>query len=153
MPETTKAPSELDSLAFEIYKAGVASSNRPGEAWAIESYRKAEMFLAVRSKIQNGTVKAAIPEGPQLAEVCAPNLPKTHPINLVSQRFGDLKKVNRIQAYLANNKASPNSEDSELELLERVRREFVECEKWGKEELSTARVVFPAYTKMTISSQ
>ena len=152
MPEP-KQTTELDQLAFEIFKTGVAMSPRPAEQWAIEAYRKAETFLAIRNKIQTGTVKAAAPAGPQLADACAPNLHKYHPINLISQRFGDLKKVSRIDAFLKNNKPSPTVDDPDQELLERVKREFADCESWDKPALATARSVFPAYTQPTTSSQ
>jgi hypothetical protein len=138
----TKAFDDLDSLAFEIYSARLAHpQQRGGEHVAIDSYRQAETFLSVRDRARGGKLKAKADDGSTLADCSAPNLRQTHPHNLVSQRFGDLVKVNRIKAWLDKN---PTPESAPEELVGRINREFPEL-SWDLPTVNTARAIFPAY--------
>lgn len=141
----TKPNIELDSFAFEIFKEAVAKSpaSRGGEQQARAAYVKAEAFMAVRDKVRAGELKAVKPDGPVLADCCAPNLKRTHPFNLVSQRFGSLEKVNRIAAFLDKN---PTPEGEPDELIAKVNREFPDL-SWDLPAINTARTIFPAYVK------
>lgn len=141
-----KPNAELEAMAFEIFKQAVANSpaNRGGEQQAISAFKKAEMFLAVRDKVRNGELSTTKPTGPQLADCCCPNQHKLHPHNLVSQRFGDLNKVNRIAAFLARN--PPSQDRPETDIAEAVNREFSDL-SWKDSEVKIARAIFPAYCK------
>jgi len=134
---------ELDDFAFEIYKQAVATSpvNRGGEQQARAAYAKAEAFIAVRDRVRAGELKAVKPDGPQLAECSAPKLRRTHPFNLVSSRFGDLKKVSLISKWLDSN---PTPESEPEELVTRINREFPDL-SWDLPAINTARVIFPEY--------
>lgn len=145
---------ELDALAFEIYSKRVASHpvRRGGERDALDSYRKAEAFLAVRKKVRSGETKVKDDGLVELCDCCAPNLPRSHPHNLVAKVFtdrkgtqiqGDLAKVQRIAAWLYKN---PTPESDPEELVSRINREFPEL-NWEQKEVNTARAVFPAYCK------
>jgi hypothetical protein len=147
---TTESKDELHEKAFEIYSAMVAKSptGRGGEQQARAAYRKAEAFLAVRDGMQSGTMKASKTDGPVLADCCAPNLHRTHPYNLVSQRFGDLAKVGRIKKWLD---ANPTPERDPEELVGRLKEQFPEL-VWdtpplnpGTSTINIARAIFPAY--------
>lgn len=133
---------ELDAFAFEIFKQSVANSsvNRGGEQHARAAYAKAGAFLAVRDRVRAGEVKT-VNDGPKLCDVCAPNLRRSHPHNLVSQRFGDLNKVNRISKWLEQN---PTPESDPEELVTRINREFTDL-SWDMPTVNTARAVFPEY--------
>ena len=124
---------ELDELAFRIYSEMVAKqpANIAAERLALASYRKAESFLSVRGRVRSGELEATEPTGPQLADCSAPNLKKTHPHNLVSQRFGDLKRVEQIKAWLDKN---PTAET------------YPELD-WDVPTTNVARTIFPAYVK------
>lgn len=152
--ETKEQSSELDELAFEIYSKRVAAHpvKGGGERDALDSYRKAEAFLAVRKRVRAGETKVKEPDGPELCDCCAPNLPRNHPHNLVAKVFtdrkgtkipGDLAKVNRIAAWLNKN---PTPESDPEELVSRINHEFPELD-WTQTEINTARAVFPAYCK------
>lgn len=144
---------ELDDLAFEIYKerVGRGLTRRNGEHEAAESYRRAEAFLAVRKKVRAGELKPTKEEGPQLAESCAPNLPRTHPINLVARVHidrkgvetpGNLDKIRRIKDWLDKN---PTPEDDPERLVHQFGREFHDL-GWDLPKINTARAIFGAYT-------
>jgi hypothetical protein len=132
---------ELDQLAFEIFKTRVANhpSNRGGENYAIDAYRKAEMFLNIRARVRAGELKPQKPTH-SLADACAPNLKPTHPINLVSQRFGKQEKVNRIAAFLEPHKTTPDEE-----LVDKLKREFPDLDWWDDKVLAAARAIIPHF--------
>lgn len=136
---------ELDSFAFEIFKEVVAKSpaSRGGEQQALAAYKKAEAFMAVRERVRSGDTKPAKVDGPVLADCFAPKLKKTHPHNLVSQKYGNLEKVNRIAQYLDKNPTPENEPD---ELIARFNREFTDL-GWDLPAINTARAIFPAYCK------
>lgn len=145
-----KTSSELDDLAFRIYSERVAAG-RGGEAVAIDSYRKATDFVTVRDKMRTGQLSAAKPEGVQLAECCAPNLDRNHPLNLVAKVFtdrkgasfpGDISKVRRINKWLSEN---PTPESDPEELVPRLSQSFPEL-GWNLPTINTARAVFPNYS-------
>ena len=130
-PVKPVANPELESLAFEIFKETVAKipANRLGEQVAIEAYRKAEAFLKIRDRVRSGEPLVKQADGPQLCDASAPNLKKTHPHNLVSKRFGDLAKVNRIAKWLGDNPTTETSEEMD----------------WDAPTTALARVLLPAY--------
>lgn len=138
-----KPNTELDQLAFEIFTQMVAKSsiNRGGEQQARAAYVKAEAFLAVRDRVRAGDMKAVKPEGPVMADCFAPNLKRSHPFNLVSQKMGDLNKVNRIAKWLDSN---PTPESDPEELVTRINREFPDL-SWDQPTINTARVILPEY--------
>lgn len=138
-----KTNTELDSLAFEIFKQSVASSpgNRGGEQQALASYKKAEAFIAVRDRVRSGEAKPV--KADVLADCSAPNLKPTHPFNLVSQRFGSLEKVNRIAQFLDKHPTPAGEPD---ELVGSINRAFPEL-SWDIPMINTARAIFPAYCK------
>lgn len=141
---------ELDELAFRIYsqKAASHSARRGGDREAIDAYKQAEAFLAVRAKVRAGEMKTVSAAEDLLADCSAPNLPETHPLNLVSRRFGDIAKVRRINDWLEKN---PTPERDTEELVSRFRRAFPEV-NWSAPShgealavINVARAVFPVY--------
>src|SRR4051794_18279344 len=106
------ATMELDSIALQIYSARIANTPRnvSGETVALDSYRKAEAFLAAKAKVAKGALRQEKIAGPRLAEFCTPNLPKTHPHNLVASTgnaeadASRLKKIRDVFAWLTENK-------------------------------------------------
>lgn len=130
-PEKTN-PEQLEKYAFHLFSARSAANQRRGtEALAIEAYRDAEAFIAVTNRVRSGEQSTAKPTGAILSEVSAPNLKPTHPHNLVSQRFGNLKRVRDIADKLEKN---PNLDT------------FDELD-WGPQEVKLARIIFPAYAE------
>src|SRR5688572_2646888 len=94
---------ELDELSFRLYAERISKmpAGAGGEAAAAWAYRKAEEFVAVRSRVQAGESPSLVES--RLSEVSAPNLRPTHPHNLVSRRFsetngGEAKVLARIKA-------------------------------------------------------
>lgn len=137
-----KNAAELDRLA-ELFMAH-APATIPPERLAIACYKKATAFLAVRDKIRSGEINVEPTKeakGVQLSTCSAPNLKKSHPLNLVSQRFGNLDRVNRIKLWLDKN---PTPERDPSDLVPRLQREFPDLE-WGVAEINVAREVFPHY--------
>lgn len=144
---------ERDSLAFQIFCQRVASHpvKRGGEHEALDAFKKAEAFLAVRKKLASGEVKVKEVEGIQLADCCAPNLPRTHPLNLVAkvhtnrksgvQTHGDLARVSKINDWLYRN---PTPETNPDELVNRLGAAFPEL-GWDLPTINVARAVFPNY--------
>lgn len=140
-----KTTPELDALAERIFCEAVVNSpsKRSGEDLATQAYARAAEFLKVQKKMQSGGLSHDKANGPRLSNCCAPNLHKRHPHNLVSQRFGDLNLVQKINAWLASN---PTPETDPEEILPRLRRDFPEL-GWGLPDINTARAIFPAYCK------
>lgn len=142
---------ELDTLAFELFKQRASNLRQASEFEAIQAYKQAETFLAVRAKVQSGELTPAEPEGPQLADCCCPNLPRTHPYNLVARLHtdrkgvetpGDLGKVNRVKKWLDKN---PTPETDPENLVARLNREFPEL-GWDLPTINTARTILPSYS-------
>ena len=121
----------LERRAFELFIARRAQLGLRGDAEQIaaECYHDAEAFLKVFHRVRAGEDPTARPAVPQLSDCCAPNLKPTHPVNMVSQRFGTLEQVQRIHTRL--------QADQELTALP----EF----EWGAAEIHTARALFPAF--------
>ena len=134
MPKDDKTPARDDVIeqrAFQLFSARRAQLGLRGlaEQIAAECYRDAEAFLTVAERVRAGEAPAAKPTGPQLADCCAPNLKATHPINMVSQRFGKLDRVQEIHDRLQT--------DEKLDSLPEY--------DWGLSEIHTARTLFPAF--------
>lgn len=140
MATDKQSTSELDDLAFRIYAERV-SSGRGGEHIAVDAYRKAADFVAVRDKMRAGELNPQKPVGPQLADCSSPNLPKSHPYNLVSQRFGSLERVAKVKAWLDKN---PTPESDPSELIPRLSAAFPDL-AWDLPTINAARQIFPAY--------
>ena len=150
--EPMQKDTELDTLAFDIFSKRVAAKPATsGEQDAALAYRQAEAFLAIRKKFRAGELKAKEPEGVQLCDCCAPNLPRVHPVNLVAKNYanrrdgvphpGDLHKVNRILRWLNGN---PTPEGDPGQLVARLNREFPEL-GWDLPTINVARQLFPQY--------
>lgn len=138
--KTTVAGDDRDDLAFQLFaaRAAVLPPGRAGERHAEDAYRAADAFLRVKARA--GALVAEKPAGPRLADASCPNQKPTHPLNLVSQRFGDLARVNRIKQWLDRN---PTPEREPEELTARLNREF--GLDWDTPQVGLARQVFPAY--------
>lgn len=136
------AEGDRDDLAFQLFAAKSASLplGRAGKMQAEDAYRQADAFLAVRAQAREGKLSPDKPAGPQLADCSCPNVKPTHPLNLVSRRFGDLQRVNRIKAWLDRN---PTPQDEPDELTARLNREF--GLDWDTPQVSLARATFGAY--------
>lgn len=152
-PASPSDNSERDALAFQIFCQAHASRalRRDGEREAIESFRKADAFLAVKKKMASGELKVNKPDGPQLAECCLPNQDANHPLNLVAKMYtnrktgasrpGDLNKVAAIKKWLDRN---PTPEGNPEELVNRLNAEFSNL-NWDLPTINVARAVFPSY--------
>ena len=70
---------------------------------------------------------ASIADSSPLDPAFAANLKKTHPINLMSKEWGDLRKVREALKFLEENPS--------LEAYEEL--------SWGKPEVNQARALFP----------
>lgn len=133
---------ELEELAAEFAKASAAGNPRSdGTASAVAAFRNAAAFLAVRDKMRSGGLTSDKATGPQLADCCAPNLPKTHPHNMVSSRFGNLDRVQKVKAWLD---AHPTPESEPETLIPDINRAFPEI-SWDLPTINTARTLFPFY--------
>ena len=126
---------ERDELAFRLYAERIAKmpAQVNGEESSRWAFRKAEDFLTIRERIRAGTESTKAPEGPQLAEVSAPNLKPTHPHNLVSNRFGNLAKVREVKDWLDKH---PRSDESPVAYAPL---------DWDAPTTNLARVLLPNY--------
>lgn len=141
---------ELDTMAFELFTKTPLSMR--GEKVVTDCYRKAQEFITCRDSIRSGKLEVKKPEGPQLADCCAPNLPRNHPHNLVAavytdkagaKHLGDIEKINRIKKWLD---ANPTPETDQDQIVPRLAQSFPEL-GWDASAILTARAVFPAYCK------
>lgn len=116
----------------ELFTVTMAHAVNPEHATRVArmTLKTAEAFVAMQEAYDAGELEPEKPHrGPQLDIACAPNLPKNHPFNMASQKFGDLKLVEKVYDWL---EANPEAE---------AYPEF----GWGKPEVNTARTIFPNY--------
>ena len=126
--DKTRDSSQLTSIALELFKERSWQSGISPEQLAIDCYRDATAFLATTADVIAGKIELSSDETNPLDIAFAPNLKKTHPINLMSQALGDLAKV---QSVLAELDANPGIDSYEQY-------------GWGKTEVNQARALFPA---------
>jgi hypothetical protein len=131
MAKDNQAAASVEQLATRLFADRTARnpSGRATEATVLACYRDAETFMQTMAKIQAGELSPSTPAGPQLADASCPNLKPTHPLNMVSSRYGNLKRVQDLHAKL--------EADPKIETIDEL--------DWGKQEVLTAREVFPAY--------
>lgn len=118
----------LTDVALELFKTRSMSPGINPEQLAIDCFRSAKSFLAVSELVQSGEIAAIDNDTNPLDVACAPNLKKTHPVNLMSRAWGDVKKV---ESVLAELEADPSAES-------------YEPFGWGRPEVNQARALFPA---------
>lgn len=162
-PKQADAPAtpvaDLDEMAFRIFSQRAAMLGRKlTDADAVESYRLANAFVAVREKFHTGELTPKAPAGPRLADCCCPNQPRNHPHNLVAalytdrksgyQSKGDPERVKRIADWLDRN---PTPESNPDELVHRLSREFPDL-GWDLPQINTARQIFPFYAKQAVAA-
>ncbi len=119
---------KLESVALELFKARSAAQVGNPRQLAIGCFRDAKAFLATTERVLAGELDVSNDETNPLDIAFAPNLKRTHPINLMSREWGDFRKV---QAALAELESDPAAE-------------FYEPYSWGKPEVNQARALFPA---------
>ena len=147
---------ELDRIALSIFSATVSGmpASRTGEMFAIRAYQHAESFLAVQKRVKSGGLKTKSEAQSALANCFAPNLPETHPLNLVSQKFGDLATIKKIHAWL---EAHPVPEKEPAQFVREFKKAFPNLQWEGPTlgetlaNFNVAREVFPAYVGKTVS--
>ncbi|WP_397570653.1 hypothetical protein [Schlesneria sp. T3-172] len=94
---------------------------------AVACFRDARLFLDVAKDALSGKLDAN-EWVTALDAAFAPNLKRTHPINLMSHALGSLKDVKRVHEALNANVAAESYDEYE----------------WGKQEVALARHMFPA---------
>lgn len=132
---------ELDELAFRLYAERISKSTAQvnGEQLTGWAYRKAQEFISARDKIKAGD--KALTRESKLADASAPNLKKTHPLNLVSQRFaeengGEDRVLNRIKDALGWLRDHPRSDENPI---------AYEGMDWDVPTTNLARTILPIY--------
>lgn len=151
MANESKLDTELESVALRIYVERAGNRNAiafGSEQIAAACFREAEAFLAVRDKVRNKELSTAVDSGPKLSEASAPNLSPLHPLNLISQRFGDLKRVRVLNEWLKNH---PTPEKEPETIVDEINKQFRDL-NWRANTpgealaiINTARTVFPAF--------
>lgn len=128
-PSDKSAPSpRLNDIALELFKSRSPQAGITPQQLAMNCFRDARVFLEVADQVVSKTWDS-VPEDTNPLDVAfAPNLKRTHPINLMSRAWGDIKLV---QKALADLNANPKAESYELY-------------GWGKPEINQARALFPA---------
>lgn len=121
-----QAGDRLQEVAFDLFKNSRQGVGSP-EQHAIKCFRDGAAFLAAADKIKSGEINIVAIDNNPLDEAYAPNLKKTHPINLMSRQWGNIKKVREFYELVK----SPN-----VTAIEEL--------NWGLPECNTARALFPA---------
>lgn len=118
----------LGAVALELFKTRSMQLGTTPQQLAIHCFRDAKAFLTIVEQLAAGELDLNVEDTNPLDAAYAPNLKRTHPINLMSRAWGDIKKV---QAALADLDANPAAET-------------YEPYGWGKPEVNQARALFPA---------
>ena len=117
----------LTTVALELFKTRSMQPGTTPNQLAIHCFRDAKAFLAITEQLVAGEIDLNVEDSNPLDSAFAPNLKRTHPINLMSRSWGDIKKV---EAALAELEANPAAD-------------VYEPYGWGKPEVNQARVLFP----------
>lgn len=119
---------ELKAVALELFKVrrngGVSAAQV-----ALSCFRDAQSFLDVADQIEMGDLELGADKNP-LDDGYAPNLSKTHPINLMSKEWGDIQKVR-----------------DALKIVESPTVNSLDQYHWGKNECNLARTLFPGFLR------
>lgn len=124
---STNSPN-LTNVALELFKGRSVQSGISSHQLAMNCFRDANIFLNAAAQVQAGNLDFLEAETNPLDVAFAPNLKRTHPINLMSRAWGDLAAV---QKAFNDLDANPKAES-------------YEPHGWGKPEVNQARVLFPA---------
>ena len=127
-PKSGVTDTAIAELAKQIFVEQFGHSQIGYKQLTINSFRAATEFLAGAQSVQNGEIDLFEEDRNPLDDAKAPNLKKTHPINLMSKAWGDVRLV---QAALDDLDANPAAET-------------YEPYGWGKPEVNQARALFPA---------
>lgn len=135
--KVSNANRDVLELAQEIFTQSSAMfGGRATRQNAVQAIRAAEEFMTAKAEYESGQL--AKPSDIWGGDCCAPNMPKMHPLNLVSAERNIASKganrelVNRIAKWLASN---PNEDQAYED----------ETWKWTRDETKTARKLFTAY--------
>lgn len=127
MANEKNSDAELKAVALELFKASRVAGVSAQQI-ATRCFKDASAFLEVSTKVLSGSVDIFAEDNNPLDEAFAPNLKKTHPINLMSREWGSLEKVREVLSDLDQN--------PKLESYEKY--------GWGLPEVNQARMLFPA---------
>lgn len=127
-PDSNHDPLNLTSVALELFKSRSIHQGSSPQQLAIGCFRDAKAFLAAADNVLSGEIDLSDEDTNPLDPAFAPNLKKTHPINLMSRIWGDLNKVRNVLAELDANPATDTYEPY----------------SWGKPEVNQARALFPS---------
>jgi hypothetical protein len=119
---------EIKIIAIELFKVRSGLPGASAQQLATGCVRDAMIFVHTFNEAITGGDRLLAEDSDPLDTAFAPNLSKTHPINLMSRARGNLQKV---QLALADLEANPAAE-------------FYETYNWGKPEINQARALFPA---------
>ncbi len=135
MPENQnqKAENKLEQLAFNLFgqRMAMLGSHAAGTV-AKKCFRDADAFLKTATEIAEKGIKEFVDTNP-LDDAYAPNLPKKHPLNLMSKEWGDLSRVRSVLKKLELDPKAEVLNDADIE--------------WGAIEVGTARRLFPDVVK------
>lgn len=123
------APSpKLNDIALELFKGRSPQPGITPQQLVMNCFRDAKVFLEVADQLVSEPWESVEEETNPLDVAFAPNLKRTHPINLMSRAWGDIMLVRKALSELdANPKAV-----------------VYEPYGWGKPEINQARALFPA---------
>lgn len=126
--DTADEQFNVAAVALQLFKERSTQSGISPKQLAIECFRDATAFTQVAEDIATGDVDLNSEDDNPLDVAYAPNLKRTHPVNLMSRTWGDLEKVREVINDLDANPAV----------------ESYELYEWGKPEVNQARYLFPA---------
>lgn len=126
--DSKKEEVDVNHIALELFKERSSQTGISPEQIAIDCFRDAKAFAKIAERVLYDDIELAHADSNPLDAAFAPNLKRTHPINLISKAWGDLTKV---KAALVELEANPGAE-------------HYEPFGWGKPEINQARVLFPS---------
>ena len=126
--ESLKNNMKVATVALELFKQRSSQSGINPKHLAIECFRDATIFNEIAEDVLSNGIEMYSESSDPLDVAFAPNLKKTHPINLMSRAWGNLDKLKEILATLDANPAT----------------ESYEPFGWGRPEVNQARALFPA---------
>ena len=126
--EHSNSALDITAVALELFKERSSQIGISPKQLAIECFRDATTFTNIAEDVMSGEIDLIAEDTNPLDVAFAPNLKKTHPVNLMSRAWGDLNQVRTVLAELDANPAA----------------EQYAPYGWGKPEVNQARALFPA---------
>jgi hypothetical protein len=163
LPKAQTDHGRCEEVALRLFAERSVTSRQTSSVMILQCFKDARTFLDISEQINSGELSTDKPET-RLSDACAPNLPPTHPMNFISQRFAEknggseeivLGRIKRVVDFLKANPLLGKPQDGvDLPGPDKVILEDIEVKggepirvNWTVPDINTARLILPPIVK------